>query len=101
MNATKNLLDGELTRRPRVFSDLTGQETDLPRMDLAETLLFVQEVNQAIAKADRPKVDPFVTQFALRAACQHMGWLPAEVSAAEQYLAVMGAAGAGVAASSR
>jgi hypothetical protein len=84
--STKNLLDNA-SGRPAVFSDLTGKVTYEPRGDLAETLVFLHQAYAAMTAADKPKVHAFSFRFAVSAMCYHMGWLPYEVAAAEQYVA--------------
>ena len=83
---TKNLLDNS-RGRPAVFSDLTGQVTYDPRLDIAETLVFLHEVYGRMKAAADPTVHPLAQRNAVTAMCYHMGWLPYEVSAAEQYVA--------------
>lgn len=84
--ATKNLIDGNATnKRPLIFDDKTGEYKDGPRMDLADALTFVHDVYAKMTAADSPKVNRFEIQFALQGICQHTGWLPYEIAAAEQY----------------
>lgn len=83
--STKNLLDNP-RQRPAVFSDLTGKVSYDPRLDIAETLIFLHEVYDLMKVAVEPEVHPFAQRNAVTAVCYHMGWLPYEVSAAEQYV---------------
>lgn len=85
--SSKNLLDNlSATRRPAIFSDLTGKEDFEPRLDITETLLFLHETYLAMTAAN-PTIDTFAVRFAVPAICYHMGWLPYEIAAAEQYIA--------------
>ncbi len=84
------MLDNASTTRPMVFNDLTGKETLEPRLNITMTLAFLHETYLAIKAADAPKVEPLATRLTVTAICYHMGWLPIEVSVAEQYVAQTG-----------
>lgn len=85
--STKNLIDNP-KGRPTVFNDRDGKISYEPRIGLAETLVFIYEVNDLMKKADSPPIHAHAQSEALRAVCTHMGWFPHEVSAAEQYAAM-------------
>lgn len=91
----KNILDVE-NKRPTVIDDRTGQVLQAPRGDLAETLRLVYEV-QTLLYAD-PTVPRGVASYALRAFCEHMGWTPTEIAAADQYVTLFAGGGAPTAA---
>lgn len=92
--STKNLMDStDNTKRPLVYSDKTGQYSDQPRADLADTLIFVNEAYTQMMLAESPRVHRFAMQFGLQALCNHMGWTPYEVAAAEQYASLYGSSG--------
>lgn len=55
--STKNLLDNP-RQRPTVFSDLTGKVSYDPRLDIAETLIFLHEVYDLMKVAAEPEVHP-------------------------------------------
>jgi len=82
---TKNLLDNSHNGRPAIFSDLTGNVTYEPRADIAETLTFLHE-SYASMMSSNPKPEMFAVRFAVGVICLHMGWLPYEIAAAEQYV---------------
>ena len=88
--ATKNLMDANKSNeRPLVFDDKTGQYKTEPRMELDQALQFVHEVYKQMLAASNPAVCRFEIQFALQSICQHTGWLPYEIAAAEQYAAML------------
>jgi len=89
--SAKNLLDNSSNGRPGVFSDLTGNVSYEPRVDLAAALVFLQE-SYVLMLATEPKVETFAVRFAVTQICYHMGWHPYEISAAEQYVAHAGVA---------
>ena len=84
--SAKNLLDNSSNGRPAIFSDLTGEVSYEPRVDLAAALVFLQE-SYVVMLAASPKVETFAVRFAVTSICYHMGWHPYEISAAEQYVA--------------
>ncbi len=91
---TKNLFDADATnKRPLVFDDKTGEYRDGPRMELADALTFVHDVYAKMLTVDCPKIYRFEMQFALQGICQHTGWLPYEIAAAEQYATLLSTAG--------
>lgn len=82
---TKNLLDTEALARPEIFSDLTGKVTFDPRGDIADTLLLVHDTYKTILDLES-RLEPLAIRFGMNAICRHMGWLPLEISAVEQYV---------------
>lgn len=92
--STKNLIDtSSESKRPLVFDDKTGEYKTDPRMELADALQFVHDAYAKMKDVENPKVHRFAVQFALQSICRHMGWLPYEIAAAEQYVTMMANAG--------
>ncbi len=92
--STKNLIDSSSeSKRPLVFDDKTGEYRPDPRMELTDALQFVHDAYGKMKAVDNPKVHRYAIQFALQSICKHMGWLPYEIAAAEQYVTMMANAG--------
>jgi len=82
---TKNLMDSNMSKRPLVFDDKTGLYKEEPRMELTEALQFVHDAYAKMLTVSDPSLHAYAIQFALQNICQHTGWLPYEIAAAEQY----------------
>lgn len=91
--ATKNLMDASENKQLLVFYDKTGEYKEGPRMELADALQFVHDAYSKMLTTEDPKPHRFAIQFALQNICQHTGWRPFEIAAAEQYATLLSSTG--------
>jgi hypothetical protein len=90
---TMNLIDADANQRPKLLDDKTGQYLTGPRLTLDETLVFVQDAYTLLRTTSAPTPHHYTIHFAVQAMCRHMGWLPYEIAAAQQYITLMNASG--------